>query len=512
MLSPDMEITWVNNIMESWFGSCTQLIGRKCYECFRHSDSVCENCPAKKAFADNRFHASELCIGYTNKGKKKYYQLNAAPILDSHGKTEKVFETLIDVTEKRKKEVKNRRRFAETRKLNREIARMSKTFKKLANKRSQKLKLAHEELSTLYQLSNRLISSLDVREVLNSVINIVPRILKVAGCMVRILDDTKKQLKLEASVGVSNDFKNNAQFMPLGEGISGLVLETKSPIAIADITHDERIRYYRECLKEGIRSLLATPIMIKERVLGVIIAFSKKTKRFTKSEINLLATFAAHVAVALNNALLHEQVYHNYYNTISTLVRAVEAKDPYTCGHSERVTHYSLKIGKKLNLSDKELRLLFYGGKLHDIGKIAIPDFILKKTTTLTLMERAEIEAHPIKGVEMVMPLPFLHACLPLIRHHHERFDGTGYPDRCKGEKIPLLARILSLADAFDAMTSERPYRKSLSFSEAIEEIKRNTKTQFDPSLTKPFLELLGSQGHIRATEESPMSTVRLAS
>ena len=144
---------------------------------------------------------------------------------------------------------------------------------------------------------------------------------------------------------------------------------------------------------------------------------------------------------------------------ILALIRAVEARDAYTRGHSERVTAYAAKIAKRLKLDADSRELLLYAGKLHDIGKIAIPDLILNKKSALNADERAAIEAHPAKGVEMINSLKFLKRCFPLIRHHHERYDGNGYPDRLRGDQIPFLARILSVADAFDAMTSERPTR-----------------------------------------------------
>jgi putative nucleotidyltransferase with HDIG domain len=357
-----------------------------------------------------------------------------------------------------------------------------------------KLRLANEELRNIHELENRLISTLDVKSVLCAIVKIVQKLLKVSGCIVRIVDETKARLRLEAAYGVSNEFRKNAYLLAIGDGISGRVVQHGSSIAIPDLLKDKRVKYFRECEQEGIRALLATPITFEGKTLGVIIAFSKKVKHFNKSEINLLSTFAAHAAIALNNAILHNKVHLNYYNTMATLVKAMEARDHYTRGHSERVTNYAIKIAKRLNLSEKDMKLLNYAGKLHDIGKIAIPDFILKKKAALTATERAEIEIHPIKGVDMITDLKFLRRCLPLIRYHHERWDGTGYPDRLKGDQIPLLARILSIADAFDAMTSERPYRRGLAIREAIEEIKRNSEKQFDPNLAKIFVSILQEQ------------------
>lgn len=384
--------------------------------------------------------------------------------------------------------------------------------KKPTNRHSEKLRLAHEELKTIYEFGNRLISSLDVNEVLCSIVKIVPKLLRVSGCIVGTVDETKTILRLEATSGVSSRFQKEVRLISIGEGISGTVAKTGIPIAISDLSKDKRVKYRKECAREGMRSLLATPITFKTKVLGVIIAFSKKVKHFNGSEINLLSTFAAHVAIALNNAMLYDKVHLSYYSTIATLVKTMEARDPYTCGHSERVTNYAIKIAKEIKLCEDDIELLLYAGKLHDVGKIATPDFILKKTSALTADERVEIEAHPVKGIEMIAALKFLRKCFPLIRHHHERYDGKGYPDNLKGGEIPFLARILSIADAFDAMTSKRPYRRGLKIDEAVEEIKRNSETQFDPQLAKLFISILQEQPDFKIPNEPFFQPIRLAS
>jgi putative nucleotidyltransferase with HDIG domain len=503
LLNRQMEIIWLSKTMESWFGVSGELIGKKCYICFERKNIICKNCPVKKAFRDKNSHTSSIKIRFTADGKKKFHKLTATPILNNQGEVENVLETAIDIAEKRKRDIKNSGRAAETQKSTKEIIQLGKSFKKLADRHSAKLKLAKKELKTIHELGNRLIYSLDVKEILYSIANIVTKLLKVSGCVVRIVDETKTKLKLEAAFGVSDNFQEEAYILSIDEGVSGAVIKNEIPITISDISKDKRVRYYAECLNEGMRSLLATPIIFKNDILGVIIAFSKKVRHFNKSEINLLSTFAAYAAIALDNAMLYNKVHLNYYNTMITLIKAMEARDPYTCGHSERVTNYAIKIAKKLNLSNDDIELLMYAGKLHDIGKIAIPDFILKKTATLTPAERAEIEAHPVKGIEMINNLKFLKRCIPLIRHHHERYDGSGYPDKLKGEEIPFLARILSIADAFDAMTSERPYRRSLKLDEAIEEIKRNSRTQFDPQLSKLFVSILQKQPGLEITNEA---------
>ncbi|MBN1871859.1 MAG: HD domain-containing protein [Candidatus Omnitrophica bacterium] len=484
--------------MQARFGNSEHLTQKKCFSIITRKDSPCESCPVIKSLKDKKVHTCDVKTMVTPSGKIKYFKITATPILNKDGEVENVLESFVDITEKRKRRMKHRIRSVEARRLNEEISKLVENFKKIENRHSARLKLATKELDTIYKLGNRIISSLDVKEILKSIVETVPELLRMSGCVVRIFEGSRKKLILEAASGVSKSFKQSARILPAGEGISGIVANMKKPMVIKDISKDARIKYHGECLRESMHSLLAVPIIFKNTVLGVIIAFSRKIKNFKASEVNLLSTFAAHVAIALNNAMMYEKVHLNYYNTIMTLVKTIEARDPYTCGHSERVTGYALKLAHKLNLSKEEIDILMYSGKLHDIGKIAIPDFILRKKSKLTPTEWAEIESHPVIGSEMIVHLSFLKDCIPLIRHHHERYDGNGYPDKLRENNIPFLARILSIADAFDAMTSERPYRRSLTLEQAKEEIKFNSKTQFDPDLAEVFLSIIEESSDVQ--------------
>jgi len=171
----------------------------------------------------------------------------------------------------------------------------------------------------------------------------------------------------------------------------------------------------------------------------------------------------------------------HYIDTIEILRQTVEAKDPYTRGHSDRVSAYSVLLGKKLALPKKDLITLKIGGLFHDIGKIGIPDSILLKESRLTDDEYAQIKMHPIVGVQILGNSDFFYDCLPIILHHHEKFDGSGYPNRLRGHDIPYLARICSIVDAFDAMTSRRSYRDVIPLEKVVEELKKYSGTQFDP-------------------------------
>lgn len=183
-----------------------------------------------------------------------------------------------------------------------------------------------------------------------------------------------------------------------------------------------------------------------------------------------------------------------YMETIEILRFTVEAKDAYTKGHSDRVSAYSVLIGEALGLPEEDLKTLKIGGLFHDIGKIGIPDSILLKTTKLDDEEYSEIKNHPAIGAHILSNATIFKDIIPIVKHHHERFDGHGYPGKLKGEEIPYLARIATVADSFDAMTSKRSYRDSLPIDVVKEEIKKNSGTQFDPEIAEVFLKILDEQ------------------
>ena len=196
------------------------------------------------------------------------------------------------------------------------------------------------------------------------------------------------------------------------------------------------------------------------------------------------------------NKQLHdknEELERAYLDTIGILRQTVEAKDPYTRGHSDRVSEYSVLIGKKLGLDEKTLHILKIGGLFHDIGKIGIPDSILLKESKLSDEEYSQIKNHPMIGVHMLGDAAIFSDILPIVKHHHERYDGRGYPSQLVGDDIPYVARIAAVADTFDAMTSKRSYRDSLPIDVVRAEIERCSGTQFDPNIAKVFLDIMNN-------------------
>lgn len=227
--------------------------------------------------------------------------------------------------------------------------------------------------------------------------------------------------------------------------------------------------------------------------------YCEKSDRFDQLlllvESGIKAISQMNLIKQINNELkdANQKLEQAYMESIETLRYTVEAKDPYTRGHSDRVSAYSVLIGKQLGLSDDDLKTLQIGGLFHDIGKIGVPDSILLKTSKLTDDEYSEIKNHPSIGAHILSNATIFKDIIPIVKHHHEKYDGNGYPSKLKGEDIPLFARIAAIADTFDAMTSKRTYRDSLGLDIVKSEIERCKGTQFDPHLADIFLDILNN-------------------
>lgn len=275
------------------------------------------------------------------------------------------------------------------------------------------------------------------------------------------------------------------------EGIAGWVATHGEPLIVNDVERDPRFtpRIDEETGFQT-QSILCAPLWARGRVIGVLEVLNRRDGQpFDEENLRLLRAFCASAAVAMDNARLYRAVYQGYMDTMSALAATIDAKDPYTRGHSVRVTRYSLQIARQLNLPTRNLDTVMYAAVLHDIGKIGIDEAILRKPGLLTPKEAQVMALHPVIGGKIVERVAFLREAQACIRHHHERYDGSGYPDGLLGEAIPLGARIIAVADAFDAMTTDRPYRAALSQVEALAELQRDTGRHLDPTLVRLFVE-----------------------
>ncbi len=244
-----------------------------------------------------------------------------------------------------------------------------------------------------------------------------------------------------------------------------------------------------------IRDTIILPLKLQESFLGVI-QVANKTGRdpYSPEDLDLLKILGSQIAFVIQNADLFRDLQKAYIDTLSVLTSSIDAKDSYTHGHSQRVTELSLGLGKLIPLAKEDLENLKIGGLLHDIGKIGIPEQILNKPGRLSDEEFNVIKSHPDLGVKILEKVEFLGKIVPMIKHHHERFDGRGYPNGLSGTSIPLPARIIAIADTFDAMTSHRPYRRAMEVKDALDEIRRCKGSQFDPDLADLFIDMIRTQ------------------
>jgi HD-GYP domain-containing protein (c-di-GMP phosphodiesterase class II) len=237
----------------------------------------------------------------------------------------------------------------------------------------------------------------------------------------------------------------------------------------------------------GISSLLAVPLISKETVKGVLLLGDRQPGGFVREEIFVIEKIAAQITVALENAQLYEDMRSLFINTVSSLANAIDAKSPWTKGHSERVMNFAAEIAKEMGLAEIFVEKVKIAGLLHDIGKIGILEELLEKPEIISDEEFPPMRLHPEKGVAILSPIKQLKEVLPAILYHHERYDGQGYPAGLQGENIPLEARIVTVADSFDAMVSDRPYKKGFSVKKALKVLKDGAGSQFDPEVVRCF-------------------------
>jgi HD-GYP domain-containing protein (c-di-GMP phosphodiesterase class II) len=241
----------------------------------------------------------------------------------------------------------------------------------------------------------------------------------------------------------------------------------------------------------GLIDFIIVPVRTRAEVTGFVGLFRAEAESLIETgEVRLLECLAKEISNAATTRRLHQELSGMLFNTVRGLVAAIDAKDEYTRGHSERVYHLSRLIAGRLNLDAEQNRVLSWAALLHDVGKIAIDSDILNKPGRLTDEEYAAIKTHPARGCRVLEPIPQLREILPGIRHHHERWDGRGYPDGLRGDEIPLHARILAIADTYDAIVSTRAYRRARTPGFALEEIGRGAGVQFDPAIVPVFLAL----------------------
>lgn len=344
-------------------------------------------------------------------------------------------------------------------------------------------------LEHLIVINRRLTSSLELDHVLQAVMHSAIDLMHCESGSILLIDSDTNELVFRTVVGPASERLKGTR-LPLDAGIAGIVVREGKPMIVNQAQNDPR--HYKEIDQQIAHStlmLLAVPLIVDEHILGVIEVLNKTDGTpFTPSDRATLEALATPSAIMLENARLHSELKQAFLDTVRVIANAVEARDPYTAGHTGRVTHIAVEIARELGWSREQLEYLEIGALLHDIGKIGVADTILRKPQELTTDEYTTIQQHPVVGAQMLKGVSVLRPALPYILYHHERYDGTGYPFGLRGQEIPIEGRLLTVADTFDAMTSTRPYRQALSPQQALAEIRRHRGTQFDPEVVDALI------------------------
>jgi putative nucleotidyltransferase with HDIG domain len=308
-------------------------------------------------------------------------------------------------------------------------------------------------------------------------------------------DETDGYLSYIGGSGVSDGLLNSVR-LPREIGLSKLLLGTHSVVKLDGREHAEDVRREAEyMLRFGFD--YAYPLVMKSRIIGIVFIGGKVNQQeYSANELDLFKSICTSAATGLENARLYMELQATYLSTIKVLVSTIEAKDAYTRGHTDRVAEYARMIAEEMKLPKRDVEIVCFGAALHDIGKLGVYENILNKPGELTEHEWEIVRSHPEVGANIIKNMKFLEAACDLVRHHHERLDGKGYPDHLKGSEISLGARIVAVADSFDAMTSDRPYRRAYSVEESIEQLKRQDE-KFDQDVVA-YIERLFEAGRIR--------------
>ena len=365
------------------------------------------------------------------------------------------------------------------------------------------LKAEVERRERLHQLNNELVkkvaevntlnrvmedfSAIDSSyEIFNKVVRLGVEELKADLVFFHVYSEQENSLVLVDKAGVENKKYQESYSADIPEQEKIFIIESlgsdHNPCLIADASGIPS-------MKGQVHSFMVAPLKIRDKIFGVVSAYIFQGPRFFgEQDIYYLSFITQKAASGIENIALYENIYENLFSTLFAFVTALEVRDLYTRKHSTRVARVAHMIAEEMGCTEEELDMINVAGSLHDIGKIGIRDEILLKPGRLTQDEYEEIKEHPAIGADIISKLGLWGREAQIIRHHHERFDGTGYPDGLKGEQIPKLARILSVADSYDAMASDRAYRKKMDKHVVLDIIIKNSGTQFDPDVVAVFL------------------------
>ena len=366
-----------------------------------------------------------------------------------------------------------------------EFEEVAASFNSMASQLGKQFKT----LTAMVDIDRAVLSALDTKKIISTVLSRMSLIFPCNGVGVTLLDPNDK-FSAHMHISTSNPhYESHIEYCQINnEEIQQL---TDSPDSLR-FSIDNDLPHYLEPMREkNLKDFLVLPLYIQEKLRGIISLGYSENLDLDQEDINQARQLADQVAVALSNAKLIDELNQFNLGTLTALARAIDAKSSWTAGHSEKVTEVALQISKALGLSSEEEEILRRGGLLHDIGKLGIPHEILDKPRKLDAKERALMQKHVLLGARILEPIAAYKVIMPIVLEHHENYDGTGYPYGISGEDISLYARIIAVADRFEALTSNRPYRRALDQKGAIEFIKEKSGTEFDPRVVKAFLKVI---------------------
>lgn len=358
-----------------------------------------------------------------------------------------------------------------------------------------------QRLGTVLQCGTELSESCDLKAtILHNLKAAVRETGASCGFVMLVNESNKNELITEVAYSHDGEF-DFPERQEVGTGFSGYVAKVGQPISV---TGDENGIDDFGALPIGVRAAAGIPLIVRthsgggeaavDQILGVMTILDHDTKEsFNDANMDLIRSLGSLIAVAVSSARMEERRRTTFLLTLESLATALEARDEYTRGHSQRVSDVSLMIGEKLGFGPEAMEELRVGTILHDIGKIGVPDAILNKRARLTDEEFAIMKTHPVIGYEICRPLSLSEGVLMIIRNHHEKLDGSGYPDGLKGGELPLSLRVVCVADAFDAMSSRRPYRTVMETSTVLAELSKGAGTQFDPVVVEILKDLMAT-------------------
>ncbi len=359
---------------------------------------------------------------------------------------------------------------------------------------ADQLCVCYEELNMIYALLQTMATKVSEQEIGAALVAQAAETLNCRRVSLLVLDESQESLRVLASVGLPEEARNTT--IPVKSSVAGKVLGEASPLFIEDMcSRPDLAELSQGSYETSVFAAIRVPLRARGLPVGVLAATERNDRGdFTSRDCKLLEGLSSMGAASLMHCRLQQAIQEQMMSTIRALALAVDAKDHYTHAHSDRVSRFCVAAARRMGITESDaLRQIELAGVLHDIGKIAIPDAVLSKTTKLTSQEYNQlVKTHVRVGAQIVGNVSGLERVAAAILHHHERYDGGGYPDGLRGEAIPLTSRLVAVADTFDAMTSDRPYRKALSHQVAFAELKKCCGTQFDPDVVAAFVEALG--------------------